>query len=232
MNNKRGYIYIIKEDSTNYYKIGRSYDTKKRLTSIQISNPRKLNVINKFLCNDSITMESLVHIHLTDKNVRGEWFMLNDDELKNCILFIEQTISKIDSKFTCNELQNNNIDENEVHNKIKENDNKNYKLYCSTCEYYTNNKSNYNRHIGSNNHTSNIKNKSHNHMNIETKPLLKINPSCQYCKRTFSKSSNVTRHENICATKSFNEKVTELEMKYLRRQINELKELINLDIEN
>ena len=86
---------------------------------------------------------------------------------------------------------------------------------CTHCNYKTNDKSNYNRHNSS---TAHIKRKP-----IDNPQIAKLENKkyvCMYCNNSFSKSSNVRRHERTCKTK-------ELETYKLKNEIVELKTVIH-----
>ena len=75
-------IYVIKEYESNYYKIGVSYDPEIRLHSIQTGNIRRLDIImeSDFLDN-AHKIEKAIHSFFEDKHVKGEWFILDTDDL-------------------------------------------------------------------------------------------------------------------------------------------------------
>ena len=68
---------VDKYDAFRYIKIGYSTDVKKRLSSLQTSNPRELIIIG-IIDNVAQSLEKEIHDYLEDLipecRVRGEWF--------------------------------------------------------------------------------------------------------------------------------------------------------------
>lgn len=88
----------------------------------------------------------------------------------------------------------------------------NYKCYiCKNCNYFTNNKSHYNRHINSKKHIINS--------GELTIPKLDSNNyfTCEYCNNIYKKA-NKSRHLRMCKAK--------------KKEIIELKQTINLIVNN
>jgi len=80
MNDEKGYVYFIADDSANaeYVKIGFSKNPKKRLSDLQVANPKELVLIGMIELDQ--VGEKMIHKYLkenTDAYVRGEWFKLN-----------------------------------------------------------------------------------------------------------------------------------------------------------
>ena len=91
---------------------------------------------------------------------------------------------------------------------------------CPPCGYFTNDKSNYNKHLKCKNHVKKMdENKSNNN-------------KCDYCSKTFSTHSNLLKHENKCVNKLLKIKELELELKYANKQIEILKKNMNDDKKN
>ena len=81
-----GYIYIIKEGGSSYYKIGVSKSsTYARLKILQVGNPRKLEVILETAVSNYLELENELHKYYKDLNINGEWFILNEVLLKEII---------------------------------------------------------------------------------------------------------------------------------------------------
>lgn len=81
-------IYIIKCEQ--YYKIGISYDAYKRLKSLETSNPFPLTLLYHLEVKDASKLEAQIHSRFKKKNVKGEWFELNNLELKFIIKWIKK----------------------------------------------------------------------------------------------------------------------------------------------
>jgi hypothetical protein len=74
-----GYVYLIKMDS--HYKIGISKNPKRRLKAFS-TMPQQLEVILTAKVNDYARIEEELHEKYKEKRVRGEWFELDDLEVK------------------------------------------------------------------------------------------------------------------------------------------------------
>jgi hypothetical protein len=73
-----GYLESIvrrKWDEKSYVKVGISKDPKKRLSTIQLSNPIELIILGYIPGNE--TIEKKIHHHLKEHHSRGEWFKYN-----------------------------------------------------------------------------------------------------------------------------------------------------------
>ena len=98
-NNKKGYninsdgsIYMIKDETSGFTKIGfTSQKVKTRLSGLQTSNPNKLAIYKSY--KGSLSDESAIHYYLQENlklEYRGEWFYLNDKAIK----YIDNYFSK------------------------------------------------------------------------------------------------------------------------------------------
>ncbi|ARF11999.1 zinc finger protein [Klosneuvirus KNV1] len=100
------------------------------------------------------------------------------------------------------------------------------KFVCETCNYSTDDKSNYNKHMKSTKHYK----KSIQVVKTEHIVNHKKSPkdyNCQFCKRIFTTSSNLTRHERVCAGKVIEKKELELELKYKDKELENAHKKIN-----
>lgn len=70
---KKYVVYMIKIEGEPYIKIGVAKDFSSRLSSLQVGNPRKIEVIAVLQAGSS--SESLLHRELQDHSIRGEWFI-------------------------------------------------------------------------------------------------------------------------------------------------------------
>ena len=68
------YVYIIKVQGENIYKIGKSNDPQSRLNSLQPASPYKLKIIHKFTADNASTAEETLHELLSSYRMEGEWF--------------------------------------------------------------------------------------------------------------------------------------------------------------
>jgi len=91
-NYQNEYLYII--HNSEYYKIGISSDPENRLKALQTSSPYELKLIKVYECKNSNKIESLIHAKLKHKNIRGEWFDLSNDDIKEIDILIKSIIDK------------------------------------------------------------------------------------------------------------------------------------------
>lgn len=78
-------MYLIGEETENgLYKIGstRGDDVSKRLRQLQTSNPNRLYVRESFSTIKPFKLEKMLHNHFKSKNVNGEWFELDDNDIE------------------------------------------------------------------------------------------------------------------------------------------------------
>jgi len=78
-NNNAGFIYLAK-DNTGLYKIGRTVDIDRREGTLKTGNISYRTIASVFVPN-AAKEETALHHYFKEKNVGGEWFMLNDDDL-------------------------------------------------------------------------------------------------------------------------------------------------------
>lgn len=74
-----GYVYIVR--CNEFYKVGIAHEIKARLSSLQIGNPYKVELMYAFRCNYPRQIEQAIHEMLEDNHIRGEWFELDTDAL-------------------------------------------------------------------------------------------------------------------------------------------------------
>lgn len=81
------YIYIIGSDNPPY-KIGISKDPRRRLKELQTGYPQKLRILETRKVDISRTklLESVIHKHLDQYKMNGEWFNIS---LKDAKLHID-----------------------------------------------------------------------------------------------------------------------------------------------
>jgi hypothetical protein len=84
-NLQKGFIYIIQQEDSGYYKIGWTINPnieKSRLNNLQIGNPHKLNLIGFFRVA-SKKAEKTIHQIFKQKRIKGEWFFLDNSDIDN-----------------------------------------------------------------------------------------------------------------------------------------------------
>lgn len=94
INTQTSNLYIIRQKDTNFFKVGITTDIEKRFSAIQNGNPADLEIKyneNFFLCE---TIEKNIHKHLELFHVRGEWFQMTPNKLKQLIEKLENLIFK------------------------------------------------------------------------------------------------------------------------------------------
>ena len=82
-----GYVYLIHDKDKDVYKIGvTKSNSSKRLKQLQTGNSTELNIIYLFKTEYPFRLETMLHKHFNNQNVRGEWFKLDniDDYMKVC----------------------------------------------------------------------------------------------------------------------------------------------------
>ena len=66
------------------YKIGKSINPEQRLKQIKTSNPNA-----KLICYGNAVTEKYMHDRFYRSRIKGEWFKLNDEQLRNAIRLIK-----------------------------------------------------------------------------------------------------------------------------------------------
>lgn len=80
-----GYVYLIgEENEDNKYKIGstKCKDINKRLKQLQTGNSNFLYIKEYYETSRPFKLESMLHYRYKKNNVIGEWFELNDNDIK------------------------------------------------------------------------------------------------------------------------------------------------------
>lgn len=80
-----GFVYLIgEENDENKYKIGstKCKDINKRLKQLQTGNSNPLFIKSYFETSRPFRLESMLHNKFKEYNVIGEWFELNDENIK------------------------------------------------------------------------------------------------------------------------------------------------------
>ncbi|MDP4225049.1 MAG: GIY-YIG nuclease family protein [Bacteroidota bacterium] len=86
INNKVGYIYIVK--CHDYYKVGCASDLKGRIGNLQCGNPYMLEVVFYLQMPYYDVIEKTLHETLLNYNyprIRGEWYLLGAKELDDVV---------------------------------------------------------------------------------------------------------------------------------------------------
>lgn len=75
-----GYVYIIKK--AGLYKIGASRNPKKRIKSFAKTPPFNIETIHIIYSKDMYAFEGRLHRMFSDKNIKGEWYSLDIEDLE------------------------------------------------------------------------------------------------------------------------------------------------------
>ena len=74
----QGFVYLIKTDTLNLYKVGMSKNPYKRMATLQTSMPYELTVISRIFSFDCPKLEKALHEYYAAYWMRGEWFDFPD----------------------------------------------------------------------------------------------------------------------------------------------------------
>lgn len=91
------YVYLITDGI--FTKVGISKHPEKRLTDLQVANPRKLHiayVVKHDSKEEALTLEWFLHRHFKDANVLGEWIAMPPDIIKKEIPSVQEEIQRIE----------------------------------------------------------------------------------------------------------------------------------------
>ncbi len=72
--------YLVKDNATNLYKIGKATDPAKRVNALKVANT---NIELYAVCEDNV--EYILHKEYHNKQVSREWFRLNDLDVDTII---------------------------------------------------------------------------------------------------------------------------------------------------
>jgi len=76
-----GFVYIIKEEDTNKYKIGKSNNLKNRFNVFGVKLPFEFEVIHVIHCDDYHRAETAFHNLFKNRHANGEWYELSQIEV-------------------------------------------------------------------------------------------------------------------------------------------------------
>jgi hypothetical protein len=87
--NRPGFVYVIRGEETNLYKIGRTKNWEQRIGDIRNSSPTPIEIIGIFHTEkDHIALELDIHEKFSEYRQHGEWFEFCDDILEELISVI------------------------------------------------------------------------------------------------------------------------------------------------
>ena len=87
---KEDYLYIIK--SNDKFKIGYTKDIKSRMNDYKI-HFGLVEIVYIYKSFNCFKLESIIHNLVKDKNIRGEWFDLDDKDILDIISYCSKLIS-------------------------------------------------------------------------------------------------------------------------------------------
>jgi hypothetical protein len=83
-----GYIYLLRMDGTNYYKIGKSKNVVQRMKQIGLLMPKPVTLICQGFFRYMDRYEASIHQDYAVFHSHGEWFDLNDQEAEKLADFL------------------------------------------------------------------------------------------------------------------------------------------------
>lgn len=78
---RSGFVYLVRA-YTGEYKIGYSFDVGRRIKAFSVQPPFKYELIHTFPADDMVQAETMLHDKFAEARIKGEWFLLNDDDIK------------------------------------------------------------------------------------------------------------------------------------------------------
>jgi len=90
------YIYLIQDSYTDLCKIGSSENVSRRLDQLKIANPNELQIIKQFESKHNRKVEFILHTTFKHKNVSGEWFELNNNDINSFVESCAEVEKSID----------------------------------------------------------------------------------------------------------------------------------------
>lgn len=92
-NEEIGQVYLINEEGTKFYKIGRA-KSESRVKELQTGNPRKLILVHRIKVKKPGEVEYLLHSEMYHCQIRGEWFFLIEHEKDRTIEAMDMFASR------------------------------------------------------------------------------------------------------------------------------------------
>ncbi|KAA5546434.1 GIY-YIG nuclease family protein [Adhaeribacter rhizoryzae] len=87
-----GCIYILNIENTDIHKIGFSVNPLSRISSIRTSNPFDIKIAAIFKCFHANKLERELHNHFQSKRKNREWFVLDNENLKEIKEYIGENL--------------------------------------------------------------------------------------------------------------------------------------------
>ena len=88
-----GKVYLLANEEWTQFKIGITNNSStKRIKSLQTGNGSEISIVKEFDTNNARKIESNLHRRYKPKQLVGEWFSLNDDDIRD----FESICTKLD----------------------------------------------------------------------------------------------------------------------------------------
>lgn len=94
------FVYLIKNELTNHYKIGVAVDIQSRLKNLQSGSSSKLSVVKAVKSTQAYALERELHIKFKHRRLEGEWFNLSETDLLEFDSFIQRMDTINSSNFS------------------------------------------------------------------------------------------------------------------------------------
>lgn len=78
---ERGVVYFLRAEN-GLTKIGWTQNLKTRKTTLEAKEKTKTELVHYISSQDCLTLEKVIHTVFSEKRVQGEWFDLNDEDIK------------------------------------------------------------------------------------------------------------------------------------------------------
>lgn len=105
------YLYIIRQEQTNLYKIGISNKVETRIKNLKTGNPNELKLIvcfeadlSDFLGREISYLEKFLHNCYANNKVKGEWFRLDYSDIADLCHFLVSRDLGFIGDYNINEL--------------------------------------------------------------------------------------------------------------------------------
>jgi hypothetical protein len=84
-----GFIYVLKKDGKNTFKIGKAKTLRTRMNFFKINVPFEFEIVKAYGSSFYEDLERSIHKHLKqeDKHVKGEWFNLTKEDFERLDLY-------------------------------------------------------------------------------------------------------------------------------------------------
>lgn len=95
--NPNGFIYFIKANGHDYYKIGVSSNVRRRLNDIDSYMPFDMQILSLHWLNNVYEVEGEIHKSISKFKIRREWYQLTIDKAKEIMIELHNINVKQDA---------------------------------------------------------------------------------------------------------------------------------------